>query len=333
MNKRWFTFLQAGSKVSTDPQVSCGLNDLSHYGLIRVEGEDALQFLQGQLTNDMREVTEEHSNLSGWCTAKGRMMANFRVFRMDDAFYLQTPQENLETVLKRLRMYVLMSKVRIDDVSDELVRFGITGDCAEALLQEHFQQVPASQNGALVEGNTLLVRLPGLTPRYEIIGSADTLIRLWQDFETQARPMSCSYWALQEIRAGIPTVFRETAEAFVPQMTNMQLIDGVSFTKGCYTGQEVVARMQYLGKLKRRMYLAHVDTDGTPRPGDELFAEGSTSGQGAGKVVDAQATGNGYDLLAVIEIDSAEGQSVHLGPDGPKLEISELPYEFASERN
>ncbi|MEW7994858.1 MAG: folate-binding protein, partial [Candidatus Thiodiazotropha endolucinida] len=110
-----------------------------------------------------------------------------------------------------------------------------------------------------------------------------------------------------------------------------QLIDGVSFTKGCYTGQEVVARMQYLGKLKRRMYLAHVVTQTPPQPGDELFAEESTSGQGAGKVVDAQASGEGYDLLAVIEIASAEENQVRLGENGPRLEILNLPYSYSEE--
>lgn len=333
MNTQWSEFLQSRPEPSDDPQVSCGLNDLSHLSLIQFAGEDAQQFLQGQLTNDMREVTEEHSNLSGWCTAKGRMLANFRVFRMGDAFYLQTPQGNLAPVLKRLKMYILRSQVTIMDVSDELARFGITGDCAETLLQSHFPKVPACRNGCVVHHEMLLIRMPGSVPRYEIIGPDDELIRLWEELESAAKPMHSNFWALQEIRAGIPTVFPETAEAFVPQMANMQLIDGVSFTKGCYTGQEVVARMQYLGKLKRRMYLAHVDADVPPRPGDELFAEGSTSGQGAGKVVDAQASGNGYDLLAVIEIDSAEGQTVHLGADGPTLQLSELPYEFASEKN
>jgi folate-binding protein YgfZ len=175
--------------------------------------------------------------------------------------------------------------------------------------------------------------MPGSTPRFALIGSADELIRIWESCESQAVPMDSNFWALQEIRAGVPTVYPETSEAFVPQMTNMQLIDGVSFTKGCYTGQEVVARMQYLGKLKRRMYLAHVHSEIAPKPGDELFAQGSTSGQGTGKVVDAQASGDGYDLLAVIEISSVEQGSVHLGEAGPPLEILELPYEFASETN
>ncbi len=331
MNNQWSEFLQTRPDENSDPQVGCALNDLSHFGLIQVEGEDALQFLQGQMTNDMREVTDEHSNLSGWCTAKGRLMASFRVFRLGGDYYLQTPQEHIASLLKRLRMYVLRSKVTITDASDQLARFGLTGECAESLLKAQFTTVPASQNGAMEINDLVVIRMPGPTPRYEIIGPATNLIKLWEDFESKATRMSSSFWALQEIRAGIPSVFPETIEAFVPQMLNMQLIDGVSFTKGCYTGQEVVARMQYLGKLKRRMYLAHVECDAAPLPGDELFAAGSTSGQGTGKVVDAQASGNGYDLLAVIEIDSAENQAVYLGANGPQITLAKLPYEFASE--
>jgi folate-binding protein YgfZ len=332
MNSQWSDFLSKHKQQSHPISPACALNDLSHFGLIQIEGEDALQLLQGQFTNDMREVTEQHSNLSGWCSPKGRMLANFRVMRRGDAYLLQLPLAQLEVVLKRLRLFVLRSKVTLSDVSDHWARFGLSGTCADSLLQEHFQALPRRANEVLVTNDRLLIRMPGSTPRYELLGPPAEMIRIWESCEAQATPMDSGFWALQEIRAGIPTVYPETSEAFVPQMANMQLIDGVSFTKGCYTGQEVVARMQYLGKLKRRMYLAHVVSANAPKPGDELFARGSTSGQGAGKVVDAQPAGDGYDLLAVIEINSLEQQSVHLGEAGPALELLDLPYEFATEK-
>lgn len=329
MNTAWADFL-ASRDISPDSTAAdCALNDLSHFGLIRVEGEDAEQFLQGQLTNDLRRVTESHSNLAGWCTAKGRMLANFRCFRRDDAYYLQTPAENVDGVLKRLGMYVLRSKVTLSDASDELMRMGITGTCAEPVLETVFDSLPEGANDALLQGELSLIRLPGAQPRFELVGPADQLTEIWQAAEGQAVRRSDDFWALQEIHAGIPVIYQRTSEAFVPQMTNMQLVDGVSFTKGCYTGQEVVARMQYLGKLKRRMYLAHVTSPTPPQPGDELFAKGSTSGQGAGKVVDARASEGGYDLLAVIEIASAQDDEVCLGENGPPLQIEKLPYPFA----
>ncbi len=330
MNTSWSDFLQNRPVAADDTAPDCALNDLSHFGLIRVSGEDAESFLQGQLTNDLREVTETHSNLAGWCSAKGRMLANFRCFRRGDDFYLQTPTENMEVVLKRLGMYVLMSKVTLSDVSDEMVRVGISGVCAEPVLQNHFDSLPASVNDVVHQNDLTAIRLPGTGPRFELIGDPDTLQTIWQAAEADASRMDADYWALQDIRAGVPNIYQATSEAFVPQMTNMQLVDGVSFTKGCYIGQEIVARMQYLGKLKRRMYLAHVETETPPQPGDELFSSDSSSGQGAGKLVDARASeSGGYDLLAVIEISSADGDDIHLGANGPKLTLHPLPYPFA----
>ncbi|MEW8505328.1 MAG: folate-binding protein YgfZ [Candidatus Thiodiazotropha sp.] len=329
MNREWSDFLAARSRVPDNATaISCALNDLSHLGLIRVDGEDAEQFLQGQMTNDMRQVTEDHSNLAGWCNAKGRMIVSFRCFRQGGSFYLQTLAEAIPKIVPRLSMYVLRSKVEISDASDDFVRIGLSGNCAEALLQPFFEELPDQANGVQQQDGMVLIRLPGPVPRFEVIGPAPQLQELWQTAEGQAQTASEALWALYDIRAGIPTLYPETSESFVPQMTNMQLIDGVSFTKGCYTGQEVVARMQYLGKLKRRMYLAHVECNDPPKPGDELFAQGSTSGQGAGKVVDAQASGEGYDLLAVIEISSAEEHQVRLGEEGPVLQILNLPYSY-----
>ncbi|MET0042691.1 MAG: folate-binding protein YgfZ [Candidatus Thiodiazotropha sp. 6PLUC3] len=330
MNKEWTEFLDTRTNTAQNSVApNCALNDLSHLGLIRISGEDAETYLQGQLTNDVRKVTNQHSNLAGWCNAKGRMLANFRCFRRADDYFLQTPLENVPSVMQRQGMYVLRAKVTLSDVSDELIRIGLTGDCSDALLQPFFEDVPEQPNDVMQQGELTLIHLPGSKPRFEVIGPANLLQEIWQTAEGQAQTGNRDFWALQEIRAGIPTIYQETKEAFVPQMTNMQLIDGVSFTKGCYTGQEVVARMQYLGKLKRRMYLAHVDTSTEPQPGDELYAKQSTSGQGTGKVVEAQANGDGYDLLAVIEIASAEEGQVLLGEQGPALEILNLPYPFS----
>jgi folate-binding protein YgfZ len=329
MSTTWSEFLQARPVKETAEAPDCALNDLSHFALIRVEGEDAETFLQGQLTNDVRQVTEDHSNLAGWCSPKGRMLASFRCFRRNDAYYLQTPAENLSPVLKRLNMYVLMSKVSLSDASNDLMRLGITGSCAESLLHAQLESVPVKINAVTQQADLTLIRLPGAGPRFELLGSAESLIRFWRAAEAQAVRTGDDFWALQEIRAGVPTIYPATREAFVPQMANMQLVDGVSFTKGCYTGQEVVARMQYLGKLKRRMYLAHVISDTPPQAGDALFSAGSSSGQGSGKVVDARPADEGYDMLVVIETASAEANDVCLGENGPRLQLQDLPYPFA----
>lgn len=345
MNPQWQAFLaEQGAEVAAngslrfpnatevplDEPTECTLFDLSHLGLIAVEGEDAEPFLQGQLTNDIRELSPTHTQLSSHCSPKGRILASFRVLRMGDTIYLQLPRDRLPEALKRLRLYVLRAKVTLDDASDGLVRMGIAGGCATDRLSAQGLAVPEGGEDMVMTGGVGMLRMPSPSPRFELVGPADTLVALWKALAPGAALGAADLWALHDIRGGIPTVYQETVDAFVPQMVNLQLIDGVSFTKGCYTGQEVVARMQYLGKLKRRMYWADVETDTPPRPGDELHAPTSTSEQASGRVVDARPTGAGrYELLVVVEIGAAEGGEVRLGEHGPVLRLRPPPYGFA----
>jgi folate-binding protein YgfZ len=344
MNQHWKAFLESQSaRIGDDGEArfdaapadaDCALCDLSHLGLIALGGEDRAQFLQGQLTNDIRLVDASHSQLSGFCGPKGRMLANFRVFERAQRIYLQLPASNLEPVLRRLRMFVLRAKVELEDASDQLVRMGMAGDCAPRLLGGRFPGLPEAVGAVSSQGEITLIRLPDAgSARFELLGPPAEMQILWKELAVHATAVNADFWALLDVRAGIPTVYPETVEAFVPQMANMQLVDGVSFTKGCYTGQEIVARMQYLGKLKRRMYLAHVDTAEAPKAGDPLFAPQNASGQGAGRVVDARPVPEGgYDLLAVAEIESAENGELRLHDDqGPLLKLRELPYSLDSD--
>jgi folate-binding protein YgfZ len=340
MNNDWQRFIEAHSGV-IDPgdytrfpdaprEAACALMDLSHLGLIRVAGADALTFLQGQLTNDVRELSDSHTQLAGHCSAKGRLLASFRVLRLDDTFYLQLPRAALPAMHKRLKMFVLRAQVTVEDASDTLACIGLAGDCAPGLLAGTFPDLPGRDHGLGRAGELAVIRVPGPTPRFEVLGPAASMAPLWESVASQATPMDSVYWALLDIRAGIPTIYPQTADAFVPQMANLQLIDGVSFTKGCYAGQEVVARMQYLGKLKRRMYLAEVESDVAPRPGDELHAPGSTSEQAGGRIVDARPSADGrYEVLAVVSVEAAESGEVRLGEHGPKLALKAPPYGLA----
>jgi folate-binding protein YgfZ len=261
------------------------------------------------------------------------MLASFRVFRSDDTFYLQLPRSKVDIIANRLRMYVLRAKARVENASDRLVAIGISGDCAPSLLASLLDTTPERDNEVSHVGDTIAIRISGPAPRFEILGPVADIQTLWDGLATDASVVNADYWALLDIRAGIPNVFPETSEAFVPQMANLQLLDGVSFKKGCYTGQEVVARMQYLGKLKRRMYRAVVSGDRVPLSGDELHCPGSSSEKATGRVVDARPNENGaYELLAVVEIDAAENGEVRLGgADGPLLSFIEPPYGFSPE--
>lgn len=312
-------------QVATTGRVLC---DLSHQGLIGVYGDEAADFLQGQLSNDIREVDENHSQLSAYCDPKGRMLTNFRVFKRGETYFLRLPRELLETVLKRLHMYVLRAKVTLEDASDALVRIGYAGPEAEREIATATGAAPEAANDCLQAGGLTVIRVSGPHPRFEIHGELEALKKIWSVLNAQAAPVGASPWALLEILAGIPTILPQTSGLFVPQMVNMQLIGGVSFKKGCYPGQEIVARMHYLGNLKRRMYRGHLETDTPPEPGEELFSGGK--GQASGRIVDAQPhPDGGVEALAVLRIADAEQNELHLGgPDGPRYKLKNLPYKF-----
>lgn len=304
--------------------------DLSHYGLVAAHGEDAEAFLQGQFSNDVRKVDEQHSLLNAYCSPKGRMLSNFRLFRHGDSFYLRMPEELVENTVSRLRMFVLMSKVTFDEAADTFCPIGVSGPEALEELAKATGVTPPDRVDAVVQTKEfVLIRVPGIFPRFELYANLEAAKRIWDALNVRCAPVGAGPWNLLELLAGVPTVYRETVEAFVPQMANMQLINGVNFQKGCYPGQEVVARMQYLGKLKRRMYLAHIPTEERPDPATELY-DAKGDDQSCGRIVDAEPhPDGGMTALAVIQIASADGGDVRLGAkDGPTLELQPLPYSF-----
>ena len=342
MNRQWADFLRAqgaafdGDRVTdfgdparerdAAPAGDCVV-DLSHLALVRVSGSDSTTFLNGQLTNDIQRVDTAHSQLSAWCSPKGRMLALFRVMESDQSFLLQLPTVLREQVIKRLRMYVLRAKVAIETVDDELVHFGVAGQGSAARLREMIGSLPSAVNHVLTSGGLICVRLHGPIPRFEIVGTPDAAGSLWAELTKSATRAGAAAWDRLDILAGIPTVLPQTSDAFVPQMANLDAIDGVSFDKGCYTGQEIVARVHYRGRVKQRMYRAHVEDAAAPQPGDSVFAS-ELPGQSAGTVVIAAASPEGgNDLLAVIQSDSVARGELHLyRADGPTLAIQSLPY-------
>ncbi|MTW20612.1 YgfZ/GcvT domain-containing protein [Allochromatium palmeri] len=339
MTNQWRDFLTAGAAYSdaegrlqfTEPTTptACRLFDLSHLGLIAVRGADTVSFLQGQLSNDIRELSASHTQLSAHCNQKGRILTLFRAMRLGETVYLQAPLERVAASLQHLSRFILRAKVTLSDASDELVRLGLAGETAPDLLAAQGLPAPELDNGLAQSDEIAVIRIPGATPRFEILGPFAPLRALWEALAPQAAPANAADWTRLDIQAGLPNVYDRTVETFVPQMLNLQLIDGVSFNKGCYTGQEVVARMQFLGKLKRRMYLAEVERDTPPQPGEELFNASSASQQTDGWVVDACPLGDArHALLAVTEIAAVDAGEIRLGADGPVLSLREPPYGF-----
>lgn len=340
MTDSWRDFLTARqAQIDAEGRVAfaeparpggCRLFDLSHLGLLAVRGADAASFLQGQLTNDIRELSPTHSQISACCNQKGRLQAILRVLRIKETIYLQTEAERLPALQERLSRFILRSQVTLADASDELIRIGLAGEEAPRLLAEQGLAVLGRENDLALCGPFALIRLPDPVPRFEILGPMPAIGELWDALAAQATPANRADWIRHDIEAGLPTIHDRTVETFVPQMVNLQLLQGLSFHKGCYTGQEVVARMQYLGKLKRRMYLAEIESETSPQPGDELHAPASASQQASGWVVETCPLGAGrHALLAVVEIEAADAGEVRLGAQGPLLHLSPPPYGFA----
>jgi len=302
------------------------LADLSHLGLLQVGSEDAVSFLQGQLTNDVKLLDGSNSQYAGYCTAKGRLLAIFLVFAHHDHLHLQLDGALTAPMLKRLKMYVLSSKVSIEDVSDSIIRIGVAGDNTPASLQQLFGSVPQAPHQLLNLETANILRLSGATPRYEVFTTPQQAPEIWAVLEASCKPVGKPCWDWLEIRAGIPQVTAVTQEEFVPQMLNLDLLDGISFKKGCYTGQEIVARTHYLGKVKRRTHLAHVEVAAAPQPGDKVY--GADSAESVGLVVSAALSPQGgYDLLAEIRLESVEAGALWLGSkEGEVMELMTLPY-------
>ncbi|MES2889355.1 MAG: folate-binding protein [Pseudomonadota bacterium] len=302
-----------------------GATELLHWGLMRAQGQDAAAFLHGQLSNDFKLLDERQTRLAGYCSVKGRLLATFLAWRTaPDDLWLACHRTVLPATLKRLSMFVMRADCRLSDgqapVGDEVPPrlWGLAGDTALAALQAA-GELPVWGHARLAEGS--LVRLP------DAAGAARALWTgpAWP----QAPELAMDLWRWLDVKSGIPTIEMATSEQFVPQMVNYELLGGVNFQKGCYPGQEIVARSQYRGILKRRMFLFEVAAV-TPqaKAGQDVFHE-DDPGQPAGMVVSAAPLpgGGGSALLVELKLAALEGGTLHLAHvDGPLLVRQPMPY-------
>ena len=293
--------------------------DLSHLAVVEVSGSDAGTFLQGQLTCDVLAITPGQGSLGAYCTAKGRMLADFLMARSGAGFLLLLPRSLEPAFRKRLQMFVLRAKVSLADASDKFVVLGISGREA---------QTAWAAVASNAKSGSVAVHLPH--ERTVIAVPNEHAPAVWEALTARLRPVGAACWRWLDIVNGVPIIVPATQDKLVPQMANLDALGAVSFNKGCYTGQEIIARTHYLGKVKRRMYPAHLSAvDKPPEPGDELFSD-DLGDQASGLVVDAAPSPNGgHDLLAVVQANSKGNSTVHLrSPAGPTLEFLPLPYEL-----
>jgi len=300
-----------------DTKVSHADAELKRLGMLSCTGDDAREFLHAQLTNDFSALAADRARYAGWCSAKGRLLANFLVVPQAQGFLLQLSRDLAPAVAKRLSMFVLRAKVKVTDASNEWTQFGLWGTGAAERLAALGMPVPTGDLVVAPDADAVVVRI---TQQHFVL-----LVKAAQRDRVPGNSGEGA-WALEEIRAGRPLVVQATQDLFVPQMVNLERLGAVDFKKGCYPGQEIVARTQYRGVLKRRMVRARVAA--AAAPGNDLYAD-DLPGQASGTVVNAApAPEGGSELLAVVQISSLENAAaIRFGAaDGPQLELLPLPF-------
>lgn len=331
MNPKWRTFLATRNLASThndDPVLVdskpsvIGIKQLS---TLAVTGPDAGSFLQGQTTCDILGLQNNRATPGAICNPKGRVLSTFMALTRDQGYGLILPESLASAIEKGLRRYVLRSRVRIENLSDSIAIFGLSCEKLPERIGYSDLQIPAERYPLIHAENWQIVKAG--PDQWLFIGTPEIAAQFWTDFVAidGFAEKGDEYWNLFCILNGIPTLQTETSEAFVPQMINLDALGGISFKKGCYTGQEIVARMHYLGKLKRRMILAATRSDRLPAPGEPVYVSGND--QSIGQIVHAGLLADReIRLLAVLQIDQMESGSIHLFDPACPLKILDLPY-------
>lgn len=299
-----------------------GIAPLSHLGVIRAQGDDAVKFLHGQLTHDFALLGTGQARLTAFLSAQGRMQASFIGFkRSPTEVLLVCSRDLLAATLKRLSMFVMRAKAKLSDATDEFSLFGVAGTAITA-LGGSMQAPPWSKTD---QGDAALIQL------YPAEGQARALLVVPASAPAPVGPaLDAALWAWSEVRSGVVTLSAPLVDAFVPQMLNYESIDGVSFKKGCYPGQEIVARSQFRGTIKRRAYLAHAAAE--IHVGAEIFTPADLE-QPCGTVVQvAVAPNGGWDAIVAMQVAAAVQGALQVGTSGGiALTLDTLPYTLAQE--
>lgn len=301
------------------------ITDLSHLALIDVSGGDAVDFLNGQFTTNIKQLAEKHLQFSAWCNPKGLVKATFYIYRHETGFNILLPAILRDSFIKQLQMYIMRADVNLVDKSNILIRVGIQTN--NKLLTELIDSVPEQDDDIKIQKDFHCLRAFGsknISQRYIIIGPIERIRTLWKDFSTYSYPVGAALWELLDIKAAYPWLSSQTTEKFLPQMLNLDLIDGLDYQKGCYPGQEIIARLHFRGQLKRSLYLATCSLDARPEISDQLYINNHKNSVGV--VINVQPSKEKYYLLAVIEKEFIEHHLALRATDGASLTLQPLPY-------
>lgn len=304
---------QTGNGIDIQKDFQCALPSLS---VIRVTGEDRLDFLHSQLTRDLHQLDNDQASMTAWCNPKGRVITTLLLCRRDNHIDLVLASDLKDAVLKKLRMFVLRARVELEDC-ESLAFLGLGGAAAESLLGDSMGSVPNAEWGLGEMDDLTVVAVPGPAARFLIYGDQAAVDSLAQQAASSCPPVDASWWTLLNIETGLPWIDQAVSEQFLPQMLNLDQTGGLDFNKGCYPGQEVIARLHYRGEVKQRLrYGTSSATELTP--GAALY---NNSGERAGHIVNSVADNDqGSRCLAVI---STAATTLHVGnADGAAVEFS-----------
>lgn len=317
----------SNGQLSTD---KLQISPLSQYSFLAIEGPDSSKFLQGQTTCDWRAISTEQASLGSYCSIKGRMVISFLAgMASPESALLRLHADTADNGRDTLGKYIVFSKAKIRNAGAERVAIGINGKMARQRLMTVFDTLPSQAMAQVSSDKGIIVQLDDAGERFEYWGLCAQAIALWQQLSSTAEVCSANYWEALNIGAGIGEVCANSQDMFIPQMLNYQVIGGVSFSKGCYTGQEVVARMQYRGKLKRRLYKAEVAGLARDYPaGTELYS--GDNGQSIGNLVSMVNGDTSSTLLAVLTAEAVTDGNIHFADSSAVLSIKELPYPVPS---
>lgn len=265
--------------------------DLSYLGLLKISGIDAKKFLQGQLTCNIEEISSTQSRLGAHCNPKGRIISLFRIFYFKDSFYLHMPREMVPLAMQALQKYAIFFKVQLHDASHDLISIGYYGE----QLNQFIAPLPEKKDECCEVNDLLIINTPGKNTRYTILGDIKAMSMLWKKMTIAIPFISTEHWKCQDIEAEFIQIYPETSEMFLPHEIDLHLHNGISFNKGCYTGQEIIARMHYRGVLKTKLQHRMIESTTPPQRGSDLKSSSDT-------IVDfCQKNNNHYQLLILAQ--------------------------------
>ncbi len=308
---------------------------LKQTGLLSLEGDDAVSFIHGQLSNDIEHLGSNQARLAAYCNPQGRMLALFNAWKSSGKVWLTIPRDILATLLKRLQMYILRAKVTISDESDNMAILGIGGEKGGEALSKWFETLPSEPFGKTENEYGVLVRVADAFgfPRYLLTIAEERLQAIESELSSTLSVCDESGWTMGDIKAGVPQITLPVQDRFIPQMVNLEQAGGLSFKKGCYPGQEVIARSQYKGTVKRRMFHGMVELPFEADPPVDVNMTAGTdivdsTGQACGTVVcSARRDNSRVDFLAVVQTEAISNDALRAEKaDGPMITWIPLPY-------